>query len=117
MTETVARTIDELRGVIARILTAIEEGGGEVNLRDLKLRLIDLAVLIDRDPGLMAAVEDLFNVTAAKVMNRTTAIQPEARMQRLMREARHRFDNRLDATLGGDHDGGARPFGRLGLAA
>jgi hypothetical protein len=96
-----AQPIDDLKTLIVRILTAIENGGGEVNLRDLRARLIDLTLLIERDPGIVAAAEDLFAVATAMVKDRSFSSQPEARRRRLMSDARRRFDDRV---------AGARPL-------
>jgi len=98
-----ARTIGELHGHVSRILGAIENGGGGVNLRDLGLRLMDIVVIIERDPGILAAAADLY--AAAEVMVRDSAarLQPEARKRRLLRDARQRFDQRFE---------GARPAAR-----
>jgi hypothetical protein len=87
--------LNELRMVITRIVCAIENGGGEVNLRDLRLRLIDLTVLIERNPGITAAAEDLFAVAAAMVNEKSLTSKRDARKCRLMRDVRQRFDERL----------------------
>jgi hypothetical protein len=98
-----APALDELKQIVARIVSAIENGGGEVNLRDLRLRLIDLIVLIERDPGITAATADLFDAAAAMVRDGAVHSQPEARKRRLLRDARQRFDERL---------AGARPLNK-----
>jgi hypothetical protein len=87
--------IGELTAVVSRILTAIEGGGGEMNLRDLQRRLVDLVVSIKPNPGVTAAAEDLFAAAAAMVKDGVLHSQPEARKRRLLRDARRRFEERV----------------------
>lgn len=87
--------IGELTAVVARILSAIESGGGEMNLRDLQRRLVDLVVSIRPNPGVTAAAEDLFAAAAAMVKDSVLHSQPEARKRRLLRDARRRFEERV----------------------
>jgi hypothetical protein len=87
--------IGELTALVSRILSAIESGGGEMNLRDLQRRLVDLIVSIKPNPGVTAAAEDLFAAAAAMVKDASLHSQPEARKRRLLRDARRRFDDRV----------------------
>ncbi len=90
--------VSELTAVVSRILSAIEGGGGEMNLRDLQRRLVDLVVSIKPNPGVTAAAEDLFAAAAAMVKDGVLHSQPEARKRRLLRDARRRFEERIVGT-------------------
>jgi hypothetical protein len=43
----------------------IEQGGREIDLHDLRAALIDVLSPIERDPGIEAATEDLYDTAAA----------------------------------------------------
>jgi hypothetical protein len=87
--------IGELAALVSRILSAIENGGGEMNLRDLQRRLVDVVVAIRPNPGVTAAAEDLFAAATAMVKDSALHSQPEARKRRLLRDARRRFEDRI----------------------
>ena len=85
--------------LIEPALAGIERGGGEEDLKDLRLllqnRLIDLMRAVERDPGLEAAAADLFGAASAVVRDNGVGAQPHARKMRLLREARTRFRDRI----------------------
>jgi hypothetical protein len=110
--------ISDLTAVVSRILSAIEGGGGEMNLRDLQRRLVDLVVSIKPNPGVTAAAEDLFAAAAAMVKDGVLHSQPEARKRRLLRDARRRFEERVVvAELAWDGPQGAGDTKSIPLAA
>jgi hypothetical protein len=93
--ELLARTIDERLAFIDPIVDALEQGGGESDLRDLRLLLIDTIGLLKRDPGIEAAAEDLYAAAAALVSDSAASSQPIARKLRLLRSAHARLRERL----------------------
>ncbi len=92
---------DKLLSMIEPALDGLEAGGGEVELPELQaiLRqlLIDLMRLVERDPGIEAAVADLYAAASVLVRARTEEVRTSARMRRLFREARTRLRERMIA--------------------
>jgi hypothetical protein len=88
---------------VERAAANIEQGERENDLHDLRLALIDILGLIERDPGIEAATDDLYEAAAA-FLAEVTASAPLARPLRLLREARLRYRERLT---------GARPGERM----
>jgi hypothetical protein len=87
--------------LVERAVTAIEQGGGEADLRDLKQRLIDVLALIERDPGFEMAGQDLYDAAAAYAAKEAdTTLTP--RHLRLLREARQRYRSRAMAVRPND---------------
>ena len=94
---------EDLLGRVERAAANIEQGERENDLHDLRLALIDILGLIERDPGIEAATDDLYEAAAA-FLAEVTASTPLARHLRLLREARLRYRERLS---------GARPGERM----
>ena len=92
-----AETIDERLAAIERIVALLTEDGGQADLRDLRVLLIDVIGLLKRDPGVEAAVDDLYAAARCLVVDRGVGSQPQARKLRLLRDARQRFHDRLIA--------------------
>jgi len=90
-----ADAVDEKLAAIALVLAKMEQGGGTVDLRELARHLIDATRLFQRNPGIEAAVDDLYAATAALVADSTPGSQPMARKLRLFNEAHRRFTSRL----------------------
>jgi hypothetical protein len=90
-----AETIDERLAAIERIVALLAEDGGQADLRDLRVLLIDVIGLLKRDPGVEAAVDDLYAAARSLVVDRAVGSQPLARKLRLLRDARQRFHDRL----------------------
>jgi hypothetical protein len=92
-----------LEGAVARM----EQGGGaDAALREIGTFLLDLLTLVERDPGLELAADDLYEAAAILAAGPSIA---DARRWRLLRDAARRFRERLDAAHPGER---AR---RLGL--
>src|ERR687893_3056586 len=93
--------IDEMLGMIEHALAAIEQGGGQPELRSLQKLLQELLIncmrLLERNPGIEAAAFDLYAAASALVTDRAQNTQPLPRKLRLLREARLRFRQRLAA--------------------
>jgi hypothetical protein len=96
MIDTISRqTIDEQLQTIGRVLYGIERGGGVVHLRDLGLLLIEATGLLERNPGLVAAADDLYAAAEAVVRDSHKGAQPIVRKLRLFRAAHERFSSRM----------------------
>ncbi len=96
---TFAAKLDEMLALLERAMTAIEQGGGPAELRHLQKLLGELLSsclrLVERNPGIDAAASDLFAAASAIVSDSGVEAQPYRRKQRLFREARQRFRDRL----------------------
>ena len=102
MTETTfENAVDEMVGRLHSILLTIQQGGGEEALCSLQQQLIDLMGLVERNPGIEAAIGDLYAAAEALVADRAPCSQPIARKVRLLVHAHQRFC---------EHLSGARPL-------
>jgi hypothetical protein len=94
-------TTERMLALIEPALSAIEEGGCKRDLQELDAflhgLLTDLLRLVERDPGLEAAVADLYRSAAAIVRDNGVDALPSARKHRLFREARARFMDRISS--------------------
>lgn len=90
-----AQTIGELTALVVRIVSAIENGGGEMSLRDLQRRLVDLVIATKPNPGITAAAEDLFAAATVMVKDSALHARPEARKRRMLADARRRLQERV----------------------
>jgi hypothetical protein len=86
--------LDEMLEMIERALAAIEQGGGQPELRSLQKLLQELLIncmrLLERNPGIEAAASDLYAAASVLVADSCLGAQPLARKLRLFREARLR---------------------------
>ena len=89
------QSLDGHLQTIGRILSGIERGGGVVHLRDLGLLLIEATGLLERNPGLVAAADDLYAAAEAVVRDSHRGAQPIVRKLRLFKEAHERFCSRM----------------------
>jgi hypothetical protein len=89
------QSLDGHLQTIGRVLSGIEKGGGVVHLRDLGLLLIEATGLLERNPGLVAAADDLYAAAEAVVRDSHRGAQPIVRKLRLFREAHERFSSRM----------------------
>ena len=92
--------VEEALGVIERALDNIRTGKGvESELHTVRACLLEVLDLVERDPGIEAASDDLYSVA------RNVACGPDRgrRMSRLLHEAFLRFRDPLDT---------AQPSGR-----
>ncbi len=96
---TFRQMIDEQLQTIGRVLSGIERGGGAVHLRDLGLLLIEATDLPERNPGLVAAADDLYAAAEAVVRDSHKGAQPIVRKLRLFREAHERFSSRMSGAV------------------
>ena len=97
----------ERLGFLEGAVVRMEQGSGaDAALREIGTFLLDLLTLVERDPGLELAADDLYEAAAILAGGPSIA---DARRWRLLRDAARRFRERLDAAHPGER---AR---RLGL--
>lgn len=89
--DTFANALDEITAHLTTSLNAIRQGGGEADLQGLQRQITDLIALIERHPGIEAAMADLYVAAEALVNDRTAQSQPMARKLRLLADAQRRF--------------------------
>ena len=76
-------------------MNLIAQAGRGDDLHDLRVLLINTMSLLKRDPGIEAAVDDLYASAAVLVQDASTGIPPSARSLRLLLSASDRFSARL----------------------
>jgi hypothetical protein len=104
-----AETVDVTLELIEHALSGIEEGGGDSDLRDLRLLLVELMALLDRDPGIAKAAEDLYAVAVAIVTDCVVGLPLDPRKLHLLGSSRRRLRDRLE----GPEPAWAEPRGRF----
>ena len=87
---TSAEAVNGLLDLLDTALSGIELGGGDSDLRDLRVALFDLAALLQYDAGIKAAGEDLYAVSAAIVKDCAAGLPPEDRKLRMLAARRTR---------------------------
>ncbi|MBB4041934.1 phosphate uptake regulator [Microvirga flocculans] len=96
----IAQTIHERIEAVKKVVNLIAQSGREDDLHDLRVLLINTTSLLKRDPGIEAAVDDLYAASAALVKDALSGISPTARSLRLLLSASERFCDRLTAAAG-----------------
>ena len=96
LTETIAERI----AATELVVDAIAQQGREADLRDLRVLLISTMSLLTRDPGVEAAVDDLYAAAAALVRDVAVGAHPVPRNLRFLRSALLRFTERVPMLLG-----------------
>ncbi len=96
-------TLEETMSFIERALDRITRNeGAEAELHNVQAYVLNILELVDRDPGIDAAADDLQNAVRSFVVGRID--QGDApRRGRLMREAYLRFHDRLTAARPSEH--------------
>ncbi len=101
MTDTsFAETIRERIAGIELVVDAIAGHGKETDLRDLRVLLINTMSLMKRDPGVEAAVDDLYAAARAVMKDAAVGVHPVPRNVRCMRSALTRFTERVPVVAG-----------------
>ena len=95
-----AETIHERIAAIGLVAEAIAGHGKETDLRDLRILLINTMSLLSRDPGVEAAVDDLYAAARAIVMDASAGWHPVTRNVRCLRSAFTRFAERVPVVSG-----------------
>jgi hypothetical protein len=113
--KTFAEMIDERLESIELAVSWIAHGATEADLRDLRILLVDAAGLLKRDPGVEAAVDDVYASAMAITKDRPLGLQPIFRKQRLLKEANLRLRRQLHAAAA--RAGAREQFEQPGMAA
>ncbi len=91
-----AEALDETFGFIEHALTKIEaREGAEAELHNLRAYLLNVLDLVDRDPGIDAAADDLHEAARALVAADRDGRPLSPSQRRLPEEAYFRFRERL----------------------
>ncbi|MGO4388731.1 hypothetical protein AB4Y85_14450 [Microvirga sp. 2YAF29] len=96
----IAETIGERIAATELVVEAIAQHGREAELRDLRVLLIGTMSLLTRDPGVEAAVDDLYAAASALVRDEASGAHPVARNLRFLHSALERFTERVPVLLG-----------------
>jgi len=96
---------DELLGILGQAILRIKHGDrADAALRELWAVLLELKVVVARDPGIRMAAEDLYAAAAAIVAGQNTGSErSDIRPWRLLKDADRRLRDRLAS---------ARPSGK-----
>ena len=99
MPATLAETLSETLSFIERALMRIENGeSAEAEAHNIRAYLVNTLELVERDPGIEAAADDLYAVAAAFLEGHQRAEHgPERRGRRVLREAFLRLEAKLGA--------------------
>jgi hypothetical protein len=95
-------TIGERIAATELVVDAIAQHGLEADLRDLRVLLIGTMSLLNRDPGVEAAVDDLYAAASALIRDEAAGTHPVPRNLRFLRSALARFTERVPTLLGGE---------------
>lgn len=98
--ESFAKTIRERMAAVELVTEAIAEQGRDCDLHDLRVLLINTMSLMKRDPGVEAAVDDLYAAAKAIVRDAALGVHPVARNVRCLRSALARFSERVPVVAG-----------------
>src|SRR5215212_11865038 len=102
MTSSLDEALNETLGVIQRALDHIRAGdGAEAELRNVHACLLNILELVERDPGIEAATDDLYASAKELALGRDKG----ARMARLMESSMLRLRERLAHALPRSADG------------
>ncbi|MEE1613959.1 hypothetical protein [Microvirga sp. CF3016] len=96
---TVTQTISERIEAVKKVVNLIAQAGRGDDLHDLRVLLINTMSLLKRDPGIEAAVDDLYASADSLVKDASSGTPPNARSLRLLLSASDRFCNRLIAAV------------------
>ena len=104
MPVTLAETIAETLRFIERALARVEKGeSAEAEAHNIRAYLVNTLELVERDPGIEAAADDLYAVVAALVMGHQQAEHgPDRRDRRVVREACLGLQDKLAASRPSD---------------
>jgi hypothetical protein len=97
---TSAEAVNGLLDLVEVALSGIEQGGGDSDLRDLRLALFDLTALLQYDAGIKAAGEDLYGISVRIVSDCAAGLQLDDRKLRVLAARRTRLRLRSLVTGG-----------------
>src|SRR4051812_20010048 len=96
---TITQTINERIEAVKKVVNLIAQSGRGDDLNDLRVLLINTMSLLKRDPGIEAAVDDLYAAAAVLVKDASSGTPASARSLRLLLSASDRFCIRLTAAV------------------
>ncbi|WP_114945115.1 hypothetical protein [Microvirga calopogonii] len=95
----ITQTINERIEAVKKVVNLISQAGRGDDLHDLRVLLINTMSLLKRDPGIEAAVDDLYASATALVRDASSGYPPNARSLRLLVSASDRFCTRLTSAV------------------
>ena len=95
----ITQTINERIEAVKKVVNLIAQAGRGDDLHDLRVLLINTMSMLKRDPGIEAAVDDLYASADALVKDASAGSPPNARSLRLLLSALDRFCGRLTAAV------------------
>src|SRR4051794_40317393 len=114
MTRSLQHAVDEALSFIEQALEHIRAGeGSELELQNLRAYLLNILELVERDPGIEAATDDLYASAKELALGRDKG----ARMARLMESSMLRLRERLAHALPRSADGARAFLGAIGPIA
>jgi hypothetical protein len=93
-------TIRERIAAVDLVAELIAGQGRDTDLHDLRVLLINIMSLLMRDPGVEAAVDDLYEAAKAIVRDAAMGVHPVPRNVRCLRTALTRFSERVPMVAG-----------------
>jgi len=96
---TITQTINERIEAVKKVINLIAQAGRADDLHDLRVLLINTMSMLKRDPGIEAAVDDLYASADALVKDASAGTPPNTRSLRLLLSASDRFCTRLTAAV------------------
>lgn len=96
---TIAQTIKDRIDAVKKVVNLLAQAGRSDDLHDLRVLLINTMSLLKRDPGIEAAVDDLYASAAAMARDASSGTPPNARSLRLLLSASDRFCGRLTSAV------------------
>ncbi|MGO4574333.1 hypothetical protein [Microvirga sp. 2TAF3] len=90
-----SESINEKITLIEQVVAAIAQNADEDQLRELREILISLAGVLDRDPGIEMAADDLYAAARVVVLDSPVGLRPLARKHRLLVASSERLVLRL----------------------
>jgi hypothetical protein len=101
MTESaLAQTINQRIEAVKKVVNLLVQAGRADDLHDLRVLLINTMSLLKRDPGVEAAVDDLYGAARVIVKDVAAGVHPVPRNIRLLRSALARFSERVPMVAG-----------------
>jgi hypothetical protein len=100
MDESLEKTIRERIAAVEMVTGTIAVQGRDTDLHDLRVLLINTMSFMKRDPGVEAAVDDLYSAAKAIVRDAALGVHPVSRNVRFLRSALARFIERVPVVVG-----------------
>ena len=93
---TFTATLDGHLKIVEDTVARIEKGEGDkLDLESLRGHLVDVLEIIERNSGIEAAADDLYEVASRSVLGASGEHNPQSRARRILRDAASRLRERL----------------------